>query len=61
LISNANDALEKLRITALTDSGVWHGDPLNITIKAVKNEDGKGNRIIISGMFSNVASASKAS
>lgn len=48
LISNANDALEKLRITALTDNGVWNGDPLNITIKAVKDEDGKGGRIIIS-------------
>jgi heat shock protein beta len=50
LISNANDALEKLRITALTDKDVWNGvDPLNITIKAVKNEDGPGGRIIISG------------
>lgn len=50
LISNANDALEKLRITSLTDKDVWNGNALNITIKAVKDEDGKGGRIIISGM-----------
>jgi heat shock protein beta len=56
LISNANDALEKLRITALTDNGVWNGDSLNITIKAVKDEDGKGGRIIISGTFPNATS-----
>lgn len=50
LISNANDALEKLRLTALTDKVVWDGSsPLNITIKAIKDEDGKGGRIIISG------------
>jgi len=49
LISNANDALEKLRLTALTDKGVWDGsNPLNITIKAVKDDDGKGGRLIIS-------------
>ena len=49
LISNANDALEKLRLTALTDKSVWNGfDPLNITIKAEKDEDGSG-RLIISG------------
>jgi hypothetical protein len=52
LISNANDALEKLRITALTDKDVWDGvDPLNITIKAIKNEDGSGGRLIISGAY----------
>lgn len=49
LISNANDAIEKLRITALKDKNLWDGAPLNITIKAVKDEDGKGGRIIISG------------
>ncbi|KAG6861602.1 hypothetical protein C0995_014509 [Termitomyces sp. Mi166 len=48
LVSNANDAVEKLRLTALTDEDVWNGDSLNITIKAVKNEDGKGGRIVIS-------------
>ncbi|KAE9410486.1 HSP90-domain-containing protein [Gymnopus androsaceus JB14] len=49
LISNANDAIEKLRLTALIDKTVWDGtDPLNITIKAVRNEDGKGGKLIIS-------------
>ncbi|KII94772.1 hypothetical protein PLICRDRAFT_99110 [Plicaturopsis crispa FD-325 SS-3] len=48
LVSNANDALEKLRLTALTDKSVLEGaEDLNITIKAVKNEDGPGGRIII--------------
>ncbi|KLO10241.1 heat shock protein Hsp90 [Schizopora paradoxa] len=48
LLSNANDALEKLRLTALTDKQVWDGsEPLNITIKAIKNEDGPGGRIVI--------------
>lgn len=52
LISNANDALEKLRITALMDKGVWDGvDPLNITIKAIKNKDGPGGRLVISGEY----------
>ncbi|KAJ7228675.1 Hsp90 protein-domain-containing protein [Mycena pura] len=49
LISNANDALEKLRLTSLTDKSVWDGrEPLNITIKAFKDEDGKGGRLVIS-------------
>ncbi|KAF7352824.1 HSP90-domain-containing protein [Mycena venus] len=48
LISNANDALEKFRLTALKDKSIWDGsDPLNVTIKAIKDEDGKGGRIII--------------
>ncbi|EIW76098.1 cation-transporting ATPase [Coniophora puteana RWD-64-598 SS2] len=48
LISNANDAIEKLRLTALTEKTVWDGAaPLNITIKTEKDEDGKGGRIII--------------
>ncbi|EIN10746.1 heat shock protein Hsp90 [Punctularia strigosozonata HHB-11173 SS5] len=48
LISNANDAIEKLRLTALTDKEAWNGsDPLNITIKAIKDEDGPGGRIVI--------------
>jgi heat shock protein beta len=48
LISNANDAIEKLRLTALTDKTIYDGaHPLNITIRAVKDEDGKGGRIII--------------
>lgn len=54
LISNANDALEKLRITALTEKSVWDGtDPLNITIKVVKNEDGTNGRLVITGTFVN--------
>lgn len=56
LISNANDALEKLRITSLTDKSIWNGDALNVTIKAVKDEDGKGGHIIITGTFLNVSS-----
>lgn len=49
LVSNANDAIEKLRIVSLTDKGVWNGgDPLNITIKAEKSEDGKVGKLIIS-------------
>lgn len=52
LISNANDALEKLRLISLTNKDAWNGeDPLNITINALKNEDGKGNRIVITGML----------
>lgn len=51
LLSNANDAVEKLRLTALKDKDIWDGtDALNITVKAVKDEDGKGGRIIITGM-----------
>lgn len=47
LISNANDALEKLRLTSLTDKEVLSGaEDLNITIKAFKDQDGHG-RIII--------------
>ncbi|KAG7096977.1 hypothetical protein E1B28_004373 [Marasmius oreades] len=49
LVSNANDANEKLRLTALKDKTVWNGvDPLNITIKPIKDEEGTGGRIIIS-------------
>jgi heat shock protein 90kDa beta len=41
LISNANDALEKLRITSLTDQQVLEGaEDFNITITAYKDEDG---------------------
>ncbi|KDQ20503.1 hypothetical protein BOTBODRAFT_50594 [Botryobasidium botryosum FD-172 SS1] len=44
LISNANDALEKLRITSLTDKTVLN-DPLNITIKLIPDEH--GGRVVI--------------
>ncbi|KAF9247032.1 Hsp90 protein-domain-containing protein [Melanogaster broomeanus] len=48
LISNANDALEKFRLTALTDKVIYDGvSPLNITIKAEQNVEGKGGRIVI--------------
>lgn len=48
LISNANDALEKLRLTSLTDRSIWDGsDHLNITIQAFKDEAGNGGRLVI--------------
>lgn len=47
LISNANDALEKLRITSLTDKQVLSGaENLNITIIPHKDEDGTAKLII---------------
>ncbi len=50
LISNANDALEKLRLVSLTNKEAWNGEePLNITINAIKDEDGKSGRIVITG------------
>ena len=49
LISNANDALEKFRLTSLTKKDFGNEDPLNITIKAVKDEDGKSGKIIVTG------------
>ncbi len=48
LISNANDALEKLRITSLKE-GFHIEHPTNVSIKAIKeDQDGKG-RLIITG------------
>ncbi|TFY72957.1 hypothetical protein EVG20_g20 [Dentipellis fragilis] len=48
LVSNANDALEKLRLTSLTNKEVWDGvSPLNITIQAIKDENGNGGRLVI--------------
>jgi heat shock protein beta len=50
LISNANDALEKLRLTALKDKTVWDGaEPLNITIRVFDNYGKPGGRLVISG------------
>jgi heat shock protein beta len=51
LISNANDAIEKLRLTALKDKSVWDGQsPLNITLVLQKDVEGEPGRLIISGM-----------
>ena len=47
LLSNANDALEKLRITALTDRSVLDAGAANITIEVFPNEDGESGRLII--------------
>ncbi|KAH7887755.1 Hsp90 protein-domain-containing protein [Phlebopus sp. FC_14] len=48
LISNANDALEKFRLTALTEKDVWDGNsPLNVTIKAERTTGANGGRIVI--------------
>jgi heat shock protein beta len=34
----------------LKDKSIWDGsEPLNVSIKAIKDEDGKGGRIIITG------------
>jgi len=49
LISNSNDALEKFRLTSLTKKGFGNDDPLNITVKVVKDEGGKGGKVIIAG------------
>ncbi|KAK7695990.1 hypothetical protein QCA50_000630 [Cerrena zonata] len=47
LISNANDALEKLRLTSLTDKQVLSGaEHLNISIKAIPDKDGFGQLVI---------------
>ncbi|KAI0327766.1 heat shock protein Hsp90 [Cubamyces sp. BRFM 1775] len=47
IISNANDALEKLRLTSLTEPQALSGaEAMNITIKAEKDENGNGKLII---------------
>ena len=54
LISNANDALEKLRLTSLTEPEALSGaESLNITIKSIKDDDGSG-RLIITGMLARI-------
>jgi len=48
LISNANDALEKLRLVSLTDKSYQVPDtPLNITIQLVRDAEGPGGRVIV--------------
>jgi heat shock protein 90kDa beta len=50
-LSNANDALEKLRLISLTEKDIIDpSEPLNITIKTIKAENGDGGRIIITGL-----------
>nr|ODN91222.1 cation-transporting ATPase [Cryptococcus depauperatus CBS 7841] len=47
LLSNANDALEKLRLTALTDRSVISAGEANVTIQVDLDEGGKTGHIII--------------
>lgn len=49
LLSNANDALEKLRITALTDREVMKSGEANVTIEVQLDEGGKTGNLIIRG------------
>lgn len=51
LLSNANDALEKLRITALTDREVMSSGEANVTIEVRIDEGsaGKTGQIIVRG------------
>jgi heat shock protein beta len=53
LLSNANDALEKLRITALKDHEVMNAGEGNITIAVELEEgsEGKRGKLIIRGIF----------
>jgi hypothetical protein len=52
LISNANDAIEKLRLTALKDKTVWDGTtPLNITLVLQKDAEGDGGKLVITGTY----------
>ncbi|GMK55180.1 hypothetical protein CspeluHIS016_0202360 [Cutaneotrichosporon spelunceum] len=46
LLSNANDALEKLRLESLTNRGILSGGEPNITI-SIESEDGKTGRLIV--------------
>jgi heat shock protein beta len=51
LLSNANDALEKLRITALTNREVMSSGEANVTIEVRIDEGsaGKTGQIIVRG------------
>lgn len=46
LLSNANDALEKLRLESLTNRGVLSAGEPNITI-SVETDDGKTGRLVV--------------
>lgn len=50
LLSNSNDALEKLRLTALTDRGVMSAGEANVTIEVRLNEGGDTGQLVIRGM-----------
>lgn len=49
LLSNANDALEKLRLTALTDREVMRGGEANVTIEVRLFEGGETGQLVIRG------------
>lgn len=49
LLSNANDAMEKLRLTALTDRQVMSAGEANVTIEVVLDEGGETGKLIIRG------------
>ena len=49
LLSNANDAMEKLRITALTERGVMGAGEANVTIEVRLDEGGKTGQLVIRG------------
>lgn len=49
LLSNSNDALEKLRLTSLTDREVMSGGEANVTIEVVLNAGGDTGKLIIRG------------
>ncbi|ORY34940.1 putative cation-transporting ATPase [Naematelia encephala] len=47
LLSNANDALEKLRLTALTDRDVMKAGEANVTVEVRLDEGGKTGQLVI--------------
>jgi heat shock protein beta len=49
LLSNANDALEKLRLTSLTDRGVMNAGEGNVTIEVRLDEGGSSGQLVIRG------------
>ena len=51
LLSNSNDALEKLRLTALTDRGVMNAGEANVTIEVDLDEGGESGRLILRGKY----------